>query len=61
MRRRFVDESSYVKFDAFTIYVNTELVLTEFLIQPHKADQDLQEENFGRAIIYYIKTASDWN
>jgi len=61
MRRKFFDEASYVKFDVFTIYGNTELVLTEFLIQQHKSDQDLQEENFGRALIYYIKTASDWN
>ena len=61
MRRKYFDEASYVKFDVFTVYANTELVLTEFLIQQHKSDQDLQEENFGRALIYYIKTASDWN
>ena len=61
MRRKYFDEASYVKFDVFTLYANTELLLTEFLIQQHQSDQDLQEENFGRALIYYIKTASDWN
>ena len=61
MRRKYFDKASYVKFDVFTVYANTELVLTEMLIQQHKSDQDLQEENFGRALIYYIKTASDWN
>merc|ERR1711936_348184 len=60
-RRKYFDKASYVKFDVFTLYANTELLLTEFLIQQKKSDKDLQEENFGRALIYYVKTASDWN
>jgi len=62
-RRKYFDTPSYVKFDVFTLYADTELMLTELLLrdQGNAGRQEQQKENFGRALIYYIKTASDWN
>merc|ERR1719228_1318139 len=62
-RWKYFDTASYVKFDVFTVYADTELMLTELLLrdQGSRTRQEQQEENFGRALIYYIKTASDWN